>query len=290
MAATDFQIIEATEGWTDEGASSVFKETNLFLRQGDSVFAVKTTKREFELDDLELASLERVLVPAHDFCPEYKDSLTKAPTPLPEGSYVKQPKLFYWDANDGGAVAANFLREAEAYETIKQAHLHPSHAVYVEKYYGCVVENGRITGLCLKKYETSLEAAMEAETVPEEKRREWANGITTGIKILVWSGLAHNDVNPSNIMMDGEKPVLVNFGDCRPAGEKLAEPRTAGLLPEWVETSEFENDLYGLKKIMDRVLRVKMDGRTGEWAPFDDDADSNADSDPFYVANLVPRF
>ena len=60
------QIIEATEQWTHEGDDSVFKDTKLFYKQGFYVYAATTTKRKSDLDgldDLDLASLKRVMVP-----------------------------------------------------------------------------------------------------------------------------------------------------------------------------------------------------------------------------------
>ncbi|MBE3042927.1 protein kinase family protein [Candidatus Bathyarchaeota archaeon] len=269
------QIIEATEQWTHEGDDSVFKNTKLFYRQGYYVYAATIIKRKSDLDDLDdldLASLKRVMVPTEDFCPVYEDHLTKAPTPLPKGSYVKTPKLFHWNADDGEAIAANVLREAEAYEKIKDVgpkHIFALFAPYValEKYHGVVIHCGRITGFCVKKYDTTLIERLEAGTVTEEKRCEWAGALASGIELLHSRGLAHNDVNPSNVMMDGDTPVLVNFGHCRPVGEKLAEPRSVDSLPEGVETSEFGNDLYGLERITDRILLVKKDRPTGAWVP-----------------------
>lgn len=46
-------------------------------------------------------------------------------------------------------------------------------------------------------------------------------GIERGIKHLHSLGLVHTDVNPSNIMLDWDEAVIIDFGSCRRVGESL---------------------------------------------------------------------
>lgn len=158
----------------------------------------------------------------------------------------------YWIPENGGAVAAHVLREAEIYERLMEAP-HPGIATY----YGCLVENGRITGLCLKEYASSLEDALAADTIPTDEKRAWGKAIDAALRHLHGLGLAHNDVNPTNIMMDGHKPVVLDFDSCRPVGEALGKAGMVDWAPEGAETSETKNDFYGLGKLWGEILQVR---------------------------------
>lgn len=66
--------------------------------------------------------------------------------------------------------------------------------------------------------------------------------------------LAHNDINPENIMVGHDGlPVLIDFGSCQPFGKRLLTLSTEG----WVDAislySKQEHDAFGLKRVRDRV-------------------------------------
>jgi tRNA A-37 threonylcarbamoyl transferase component Bud32 len=62
--------------------------------------------------------------------------------------------------------------------------------------------------------------------------------------------LVHNDINPSNIMLDGDEGIIIDFGSCRRVGESVED---AGRTYEWydesVETARPQNDLDALEEI-----------------------------------------
>lgn len=75
-------------------------------------------------------------------------------------------------------------------------------------------------------------------------------GIERGIKHLHALGWVHNDINPSNIMLDGDEAVIIDFGSCRRAGESLdGAGRTYEWYDERVETALPRNDLDALEEI-----------------------------------------
>jgi hypothetical protein len=155
----------------DEDGEYIFNRTLLFLRQGDSFFHATTDKRGRALQGLELEALERRPIPRPDFCPEFKRGLTRIVVPPSPDVYVKRPSLISWDPKDSGSIAALVLQEAEVCEILKK-HPHPS----VAKYHGCLVEDGRIVGLCFAYY---------AHTITQ-----WLNeapDVTTGLPaIRLW--------------------------------------------------------------------------------------------------------
>ena len=81
-------------------------------------------------------------------------------------------------------------------------------------------------------------------------------GIQEGIRHLHSLGLIHCDINPANIVMDGDTPVIVDFDSCRRNGEKLVKGGTLGWTREDFEFARPENDEYGLSKIRDFLLGV----------------------------------
>lgn len=59
--------------------------------------------------------------------------------------------------------------------------------------------------------------------------------IESVVKHLHSLGLAHNDLNPMNIMTDKKKrPILIDFGSCKPFGRRLMESGSPG----WVDEAE----------------------------------------------------
>lgn len=251
--------MEQAEQWVEgHDGDWVFDKTKIIVRQGNSVFMATTDKREPELKGLDVEGLERIRIPPEDFCPQFKEGLTRASVPLPGEPYVKRPRLLSWDPEArGSGIAALVLQEAEVCEILKK-HPHPNLAQYL----GCLVEDGRITGLCFTRYKSDLEKALsERKDITEKEKLAYSKAIEDGIRHLHQLGLAHNDINPSNIMMDGEKPVIIDFDSARPIGEKLGDK--AGTFEWELEGAEFsgpENDLYGLNKIREVTLQFTSQG------------------------------
>jgi serine/threonine protein kinase len=75
-------------------------------------------------------------------------------------------------------------------------------------------------------------------------------GVESGIRHLHALGLVHNDINPSNIMLDGDEGIIIDFGSCRRVGESVED---AGRTYEWydesVKTAHPQNDLDALEEI-----------------------------------------
>lgn len=76
-------------------------------------------------------------------------------------------------------------------------------------------------------------------------------GIESGIKHLHALGLVHNDINPSNIMLDSDQAIIIDFGSCRRVGESLEDVgRTYEWYDEEVKTAVPDNDLDALEEIL----------------------------------------
>lgn len=79
-------------------------------------------------------------------------------------------------------------------------------------------------------------------------------------------GLIQNDLNPSNIMMDGERSVIFDFDLCKEMGEKLGLKRgTLGWELEGAICAMPENDYFSLSKIRELLMEGGLEGRSNEY-------------------------
>ncbi|KAJ4311731.1 hypothetical protein N0V84_010297 [Fusarium piperis] len=243
------EIIEQSEAFAGKADNLVFHHTQLILKRGNDHFCAILKERVFKSEQRDIDSLDLVPIPREHFCPLFKQGLTVAPEPSSD-IYVKRHCLVHWDPSDPNPETYGDLlvQEAEICEILSK-HPHPN----VVRYFGCLVEDNRITGLCLGKCTSKLSDKL-ADATPDE-RKMYCEGIEKGVAHLHQLGLIHNDLNPSNIMMDGDTPIIIDFDSCRPNGEKLGEKQ--GTLGWDIEDAEFatpENDFYSLEKIKQYIM------------------------------------
>lgn len=69
-------------------------------------------------------------------------------------------------------------------------------------------------------------------------------------------GLIHNDLNPSNIMMDRwENPVIIDFDSCQRQGAELnLKMGTLGWAMEGSVYANRQNDFFGLSKTREILM------------------------------------
>ena len=76
------------------------------------------------------------------------------------------------------------------------------------------------------------------------------DGIRAGVRHLHSLGLAHNDLNPSNVALDGDgNPIILDFGSCKKFGEELISGGTCGWVDEDYSTSAQHHDEIAMGKI-----------------------------------------
>lgn len=126
--------------------------------------------------------------------------------------------------------------------------------------HGCLVKDGRITEPCFVSYSCDLETVLkEGKDMPEAEKLGLIKAIEDGVRNLQQLGWARNNFNPSNIRMDGEIPVIIDFDSARPIGETLGEKAgTLGWELEGAEISQLEN-AFGLEKLQEWIFP------RGEW-------------------------
>lgn len=153
--------------------------------------------------------------------------LEEIPDSLPSNSYVKRPNLLDYGEKENCCTV--LLQESEINEILRQ-HPHPN----IAQYYGCVVENGRFGGLCLQGYSSTCKQRAERRAskgqdgsgepaLSETEKRRLMQGIRDGVTHLHRLGLVHNDLNPSNIMLEDGVAVIIDFDSCRRQGEPMGD-------------------------------------------------------------------
>jgi serine/threonine protein kinase len=156
-----------------------------------------------------------------------------APSVLPTNLqvFIKRPNLRLYDVfsrNNVVHLAEGLLEEARTMEFLSN-HPHPN----IIRYHGCRSRDGYLTGIVLDRYSYDLQGYMKknVEAIDKEK---FMRALESAVHHLHSLGWAHNDLNPTNIMVDysdeGDTvPILIDFGSAREIGSLLRTSRgTAG--------------------------------------------------------------
>ncbi|RDA87713.1 hypothetical protein CP532_1784 [Ophiocordyceps camponoti-leonardi (nom. inval.)] len=239
------EICEKGEMYVEKDDDIVFDHSKIILRAADGeFFYAKTNQRILSLPNIDVDELDTIGIPADRVWPLADTEFTRAPDPLPPTAYLKRPSLIYYqDSYDHCHVPRHILTEVEACEVLRM-NPHPN----IVQYLGCIVNNGRITGLGFAKYSLTLSQMLEDGT--PFNTASCLDGIEAGVRHMHNLGFIHNDLNPTNIMMDGDNPIIIDFDSCKREGAKLGSKiGTDGWTLDGEGYARRENDLYSLSKI-----------------------------------------
>ncbi|KAK0613103.1 hypothetical protein B0T17DRAFT_542816 [Bombardia bombarda] len=184
------EICEYGEIFIERDDDIIFNYIKIILRDAnDEYFYAKTNQRMTRVSNIN--GLDTTRIPADQIWPLANPKFTQAPDLLPPTSYFKRPRLLYY-----GYPYLNIV-----------------------SYLGCIVKEGRIRGLAFARYSVTLSQILKDRT-PFDKGLCLC-GIEAGVRYMHKLGLVHNDLNPSNIMMDGDNPVIINFDSCKREEDEL---------------------------------------------------------------------
>lgn len=169
-------------------------------------------------------------------------------------TWLKRPNIAAYTQNAGtDIIAQEFMDEIKIYQLI-QKHPHPN----LVEMKGCWEVNGRIVGILLKRYGYTLSRRVEGRTQPPFNPDSFLEDIEAAVKHLHSLNLAHNDLNPHNIVMNSQdRPVVIDMGSCKPLGEELSQMGTPDWNDGFEEVSSIANDKIGLKEIREWILSRK---------------------------------
>ncbi|KAI1324436.1 kinase-like domain-containing protein [Xylariaceae sp. FL0255] len=97
---------------------------------------------------------------------------------------------------------------------------------------------------------TLMERVEQGEYGPYDIE-SYLSAIQCGIMHLHSLGLAHNDLNPNNIMLnDYDIPIIIDFGSCRPFGQRLLTSGTVGWIDaDYTSISDRPHDESAIRRI-----------------------------------------
>ncbi|KAK0268001.1 hypothetical protein LTS00_017671 [Friedmanniomyces endolithicus] len=218
----------------DSETGTVLRTTFTFVDIHDAAWFGQVPgirKYDLTVEDLRQNLLR---VPDDTIYPE----VTPGITILPDGSdvkslFIKRPKLLCLDnPAETELLPKMLLEEAEVLEFLKSR----SHKNLV-RYYGCVSRRGRIIGIALEKHDVILQYRFE-----DDPRDLDINACIEGIR---------------DALDKYDRPVILDYGSCRPFGKFLLSGGTPGWIDEDYDTSAPHHDEIALQKIKSWLIRNK---------------------------------
>lgn len=204
--------------------------------------------------DIERAEVTERLEPVPLECiyPMFPEHFTRAPDIDIAEHFVKGPSFVWEDCQPGEtSVADSFLNEATLLERMSRDH-HPN----IVQYHGCVVKDGRITGLCLQRYPKTLGDHFAEGAHSGYVDRQIEDGITAGVHYLHSLGVAHNDIRQETVCIDDEdSAVIVDFEVCLPFGATIPKGPRDGFHDPFSSTNNDEHSLT----IVDEMFDIQVE-------------------------------
>lgn len=242
------KVLECVQAWKENGDDFEFDHFAIILAKNMEIFRGQSA-RGYTLDqEIDTKDLDCCLdpLPPQDLWPPLTDDLTRAPGPIPNDVFLKRPRFCqYYPRTNMCKPSELLLHEAHICEILRK---HPQRNI--ASYLGCVDDGGFITALCFVKYEETLYDRLRDSSRPLDTH-SCLLAVREAIAHLRSLGLNHNDINPSNIMLDKQDiPVVIDFNSCQWEGKPLYDTGTPG----WTDdaqrtTSARKNDDFGLEKL-----------------------------------------
>lgn len=189
-------------------------------------------KRELTIQDLNSALYK---VPDEQAYPEAPKNghITIATSTDPRTYYLKRPKMHcLLDEYQAPLVPQMLLAEIHTLEFLKD-HLHPNIVVY----HGCTIERGHLTSIVLQRLPQTLNHRFH--DAPRFDLSVFESQLRDAVRHIHELGLAHNDLNPSNIALnERDEPILIDWGSCNKFGEGLISAGTPGWIDDDFDTSK----------------------------------------------------
>lgn len=249
LCKNDVRLFEAHDIETGSFRRSMFT----YIDSSDRVWIGENhhvRKRDLTLHDLS-SGLRRV-ADAVVF-PEASLDITLVTREKLATSFIKRPQAHcLLNQYQAPLVPRILLDEVNILEQLMR-NPHPN----VVSYHGCVVNRGHITGIALDRLPMVLDHRFldDASGFDEQV---FERELRSAIEHIHRLGLAHNDLNPSNIgLNEQDHPVIIDWGSCKGFGEGLLSAGTPGWIDDDYDISKKEHDLLAIEKIVKWVKAEK---------------------------------
>ncbi|OQN95346.1 hypothetical protein B0A48_18666 [Cryoendolithus antarcticus] len=217
-----------------------------YVDTDERAWAGQAHVRKYDLTDEDLrTNLRRI--PDDDAFPKMTQDITLLPQHYEASKlFLKRPQIHCLLEEFGGSIVPQMLLEEAQILEFLACHPHQN----IVPYHGCVVRRGHITGIGLTRYQKILDHRFydDASDLDLHRFERQCRDAVSHIHSL---GLAHNDLNPSNIALDSnDDPIIIDWGSCKEFGEPLLSAGTPGWIEDDFDVSKKEHDLFALDKIM----------------------------------------
>lgn len=160
-------------------------------------------------------------------------------------AFVKRPGLVCYEAMVGTEYTpTELLNETLAMEKVSRLD-HPN----IIGYLGCRTRRGVITSIFIEKLDMTLMQYASEPGYEQIDKKAFVEALQSAVDAIHALGLAHNDINPDNIMVRDDMPVLIDFGSCLPNGTRLQTGGTKGWVQEHTWFSDRKHDDFAMKKL-----------------------------------------
>lgn len=253
-------ILEYSEEFGGSADNFAFQKTIIVYEMSGSIYRAYSRKRYASKDDIMFGDMFSTnKIQGALIFPEFSDQFTKAERPSNSSTwYLKKPSLSPYSPQYPALIRETWIEEVKTCELLKKTP-HPN----IAQYHGCAVaDGGSIQGIYFTKYDQTLMDRVNPQRCNKiefaHKRREadrkevdrWLEDIAQGLRHLHALGIVHNDINPCNIMFQGDSPVIIDFDSARPQGHDLSlVKRTHGWHNQKAKVALPINDLAALREI-----------------------------------------
>ncbi|CAL5865819.1 uncharacterized protein PFLUO_LOCUS25 [Penicillium psychrofluorescens] len=218
------KVIQCLEDFGGPNDPVAFQCTHIFYENEGQFYRGLSKERHISKDDFVLSDFYQTdSIPTNNFYPEYHQKFTRAYGNCNGNWYLKRPQLSKYDPNYPDEIKDQVLHEVQICEFLTK-HPHPN----IAQYHGCDVHNGFITGIYFTKYSLTLMERVNPKKLSKLlfaldrktgglsiHEQLWLDQVERALRHLHSLGIAHNDINPTNIMVEGDKAVIIDFDSCR---------------------------------------------------------------------------
>ncbi|KAK5988163.1 hypothetical protein PT974_12303 [Cladobotryum mycophilum] len=247
---TSLQDLTIIESWDTETKTAKYV-TFYHITPEEEVFFGQSfkNKRDMSLEEFQ-AALEHIKdeelfpeVPANvelTIAPENWDNST---------AFIKRPGLICYESVKG----TNFITKSMMDETLIMEQISKNPHPHIVHYHGCHVRRGRITAIVIELLDKTLTQYVSTLEFEALDRPKFIAALESAVDHLHSMGLAHNDINPDNIMVKDGMPVLIDLGSCQPYGNRLQSLGSEGWYEELFFTSEKKHDTFSMNKLKEWI-------------------------------------
>lgn len=232
--------VDSTEAFENEE----YKFTIIIYKENGRIFKAVTKQRCPSLEGVTGKEVHNSLI--------YPTIYEISPTIFQgnvDSVFIKKPDMLTTNT-ESSECKLNTMKEISNFQNL-------SDVPYLVAYYGCIIEDNYITGICLEQCRHKLRDALAKNLI--DNKADFVAKIALGLCELHKRGFIHDDINPSNIMTNeiGE-PRIIDLDSCK----KIGSPRSGKCgTQEWERDSTESypiNDFHSLAKLTDYIFNYNV--------------------------------